>query len=205
MTELTLSDAWRLWFAGPLSPSTTIFHLELYVWARLGKVLQFLGAATILAEIIGTERLRILGASLRDIFSLRRAGAAIRDVWIFFKCFGNDPWDKKSKEQFIATKSSNYYTALILLGTIILLGNLWTTLNWWQLLFSALAAIIVLSIAGFGIVVTGGLICWLNLLGLAVIVEAVAWLLEQPRIDRWIKLGAFFALIVGFHFDFLAS
>lgn len=212
MTELALSDAWRLWSAGPLSPSTTIFHIELFVWARLGKVLQFLGAATILAEIIGTERLRAFGTSLHDIFSFQRAGELLRDVWIFYKSWvlvivrkADSTEHKEAQKQLEATKTSNYWIALILLGLAIFLVYNWTDLNWWQLLLGALAAFFVLSLIGATIAAIAGLTCWLILLGAEAIVETAAWLLERPLLDRWIKLGAFLALVIGFHFDLLAS
>jgi hypothetical protein len=37
------------------------------------------------------------------------------------------------------------------------------------------------------------------------IIRRIAWLLESPKVENWIKITSLIFLLVGFHFDLLAS
>ncbi len=41
--------------------------------------------------------------------------------------------------------------------------------------------------------------------GDTLVIRPAAWILERRRINTLIKIGAVFLLLVGFHFDLLAS
>ena len=38
-----------------------------------------------------------------------------------------------------------------------------------------------------------------------VIIDNLAWLLERPKVENWIRVISLILLLVGFHFDLLAS
>jgi hypothetical protein len=69
---MNLIQAWLHWFSGDkLAEDTTVCVIlcwKLLVWARWGKIIQLISATTIIADIIGTEKLRETGESLRRSF-----------------------------------------------------------------------------------------------------------------------------------------
>ncbi|MBP6902563.1 MAG: hypothetical protein KBC73_20905 [Burkholderiaceae bacterium] len=211
-TELSLLQAWSLWLDGPLPADATYLGLKMFVWARAGKVLQFLGGATILAEIIGTQRLRQFGASLHALFSARAALAFLRDVWTFYKSWiGILRHDKNSEAyqqadaQLNATLTGKLWIALLLLLLLGGLALIWSEHDLWGLLVIAVVWFFVLALITPTLVAVLGVAACLALMLVEAGVEATAWLLERPQLDLWIKLFAFLALLVGFHFDFLGS
>jgi hypothetical protein len=71
---MNLIQAWLHWFSGnKLDENTTVCAVlcwKLLVWARWGKVIQLVSATAIIADIIGPEKLRETGKSLRKVFSI---------------------------------------------------------------------------------------------------------------------------------------
>jgi hypothetical protein len=65
---MNLIQAWFHWFSGnKLDENTTVCAVlcwKLLVWARWGKIIQLISATTIIADIIGPEKLRETGESL---------------------------------------------------------------------------------------------------------------------------------------------
>jgi hypothetical protein len=62
--------AWELWYQARLPDDAVLWGLTILWWGRVGKLAQFFGAALIVAEIIGPERLRQYGESLHQFSSL---------------------------------------------------------------------------------------------------------------------------------------
>lgn len=60
-----LLDLWRLWWQGISVQSYELWGLSVLVWGRIGKLIAFIGSALVIVELIGTERLRAYGRSLR--------------------------------------------------------------------------------------------------------------------------------------------
>lgn len=211
-TELSLLQAWTLWMDGPLPADATYLGLKMFVWARAGKVLQFLGGATILAEIVGTQRLRLFGASLHAVFSARSALAFLRDVWTFYKSWlgilrhdkGSDAY-QKADEQLNATLTGKLWIALLLLLLFGGLALIWSEHDLWGLLAIAVVWFFVLALITPSLVAVLGVAAYAALMLIQAVVATTAWLLEREKLDLWIKLLAFLALLIGFHFDFLGS
>jgi len=38
-----------------------------------------------------------------------------------------------------------------------------------------------------------------------VIIRRIAWLLERPKVENWFRIISLIFLVIGFHFDLLAS
>jgi hypothetical protein len=72
-------QTWKQWLEGGDLHTTMVLGLQIYWWARIGKLAQLLGALTILAEIIGPARLRSFSASLRTLRAARWALGALRN------------------------------------------------------------------------------------------------------------------------------
>ena len=71
---MNLIQAWLHWFSGDKLPEDTtvclVLCLKLLCWGRLGKFIQFMSAIAIVADIIGSEKLREIGESLRRSFPI---------------------------------------------------------------------------------------------------------------------------------------
>lgn len=75
-----LWDAWRVWLDGRPTADFQLFGVRVLWWARFGKIGEFVGALTVVLDIIGPTRLREWGRSLRG----PRQAAAIsqfKRVW----------------------------------------------------------------------------------------------------------------------------
>jgi hypothetical protein len=80
-------------------------------------------------------------------------------------------------------------------------------LVWW--------AIVILSILGYLLLlgtisplITFTIITLVSLIGLIVdtlFIEPISWAMVRPSLDRWVKVLSVTLIIVGFHFDLLAS
>ncbi|MCK9870324.1 hypothetical protein UIS43_10930 [Nocardiopsis sp. LDBS0036] len=55
--DITLAEAWTLWWSGQQLTDHTIHGLSVLWLARLGKLLAFLAGTTIVLDVIGPERL----------------------------------------------------------------------------------------------------------------------------------------------------
>ena len=56
--EVGYFEAWNLWWNSAEIKNHYLYGLEILWWGRIGKVVQLLSAVSILAEIIGHEKLR---------------------------------------------------------------------------------------------------------------------------------------------------
>ena len=66
VNDVGLIEAWKLWFSGDLPTNTILWGINILWWERIGKLMQLLGAATIIADIIGPEKIRRFGTSLQS-------------------------------------------------------------------------------------------------------------------------------------------
>lgn len=209
---MTLFEAWGDWLGGQLKGDTLIWGVELIWWGRIGKLLQFMGGATIVAEIIGSHRLRGFGNSLHSWFNLNIAGRYIENSFRWYRVLLRSV---KSGEDFLEHEDDTYFhiemlnliTAAIggvaifwyfgLFGFqfletgIFLLGILVGVLRITVVPFITIAVVVL--VMGFGTVID------------LFFIESMAWLLDRPQLDKWIKLVALLLLLIGFHFDFLTS
>jgi hypothetical protein len=81
MVDYTLWDVVTVWPFEKFSEADTIKSFPVLWIARAGKILLFVGASTIVADIFGVERLNALGENLRRISALSHATEYLRPVW----------------------------------------------------------------------------------------------------------------------------
>jgi hypothetical protein len=75
-----LLDFWSRWLNGEhFAEHDHLWGLSMLFWARFGKTTEFVGALSIVFEILGSERLRKLGASLHGLIRLQTMFALWRD------------------------------------------------------------------------------------------------------------------------------
>ena len=213
MNEVTLWEAWKLWLSGHQVHDSLLWGVNILWWGRIGKLIQLLAALTIIAEIIGPQRLRSFGNSMHATFTLKKANYYLRDAmqWIQFMLrFVLTTDSKKEKEALEASldfKANivNLFTclALILLGIYLV----WPYWPWWLILLSAVLGYLVFLVSLSPIVTV--LVLFIFTLGGLVIdsllIEPLAWMIERQDIDKWVKIGSLLLFLLGFHFDLLSS
>jgi len=214
MRTLTYLEAWKLWLAGQTVQDSLLWGAKILWWGRLGKVVEFLAATTIIADIIGPERLRKFGNSLHLAFTLTKAKYFLIDAlkWIRTMFIYNYSWfgsrrEEQALDQVVRFRADtfNYYVCLAL--TAVGLYFAWPYLSWWNVPFVAIAVLGALWMT-LSPITTALLIVILSSFGVLIdlaILEPMAWLLERKMVDRWVKIISVVLLILGFHFDLLAS
>jgi hypothetical protein len=68
--RVQLCHAWGLWQHGSIPENFNLWGRGKLFWARFGKVLEFVGFASIIVEIIGPERLHRAGSEIREQLGL---------------------------------------------------------------------------------------------------------------------------------------
>lgn len=214
MNEISIVDAWVLWLSGHLSPDLMIWGVSIFWWGRLGKIMQAIGAITIIADIIGPEKIRAFGASLQ--------GAVTSAILINFlrNCF---EWYKtvfrhtvmKDYEDTVApiTRQSgqfkldvlNYFVCFLL--TILVVSSIGLQDTGWILIVET-AIIFCCLLVSISPLITVLILMLLTFAGLVinlVFIKSLASALEHPSLDRFTKIASLLFLLVGFHFELLAS
>lgn len=213
MESLTYVQAWARWFHGESVSNYFLWHIQILWWGRAGKLISFISALAVIAEIIGSARLRDFGKSLHGRFTLQKAlikvrnsFGALRLLGRFFLSSGSE--GDKLIDEFLFRTPVGWVTMILGWGgTIITFVGVYRTRGFWSAVgYSALILI-------FGYALIAPLIAALLLLLPVVIlllidlfiIEPVAWLLERESVDKLTKAGSLFLLLLGFHFDLLAS
>jgi len=248
-----LLKLWSLWWWGQLPADSMLWGMNLVYWARIGKLAQFIGGVTIIADIIGPERIRAFGQSLyspalgqRMVMQLRQARQwmmlSVRYIpWIILEVlaplsmlFGvNAVLGLKARLELEKIYQRQIFRSLSFRGKIWMLLIMPTLFILLSFLFyhgitkgkldyylpqDAKTSIFTsvffaMSIAGIITVistmfVTAVLLVTIPILGLVfnfVLIAPLVWLLDRPSLERSIKILALLLLLLGFHFDFLAS
>jgi hypothetical protein len=211
LRDVTYLDAWSVWFSGASTENLRMYGIEMRTWGRIGKLLQFIGAATVIVEIVGAERLQAIGASLHASTPLERrirnvgsrAGSALREAGLIVFVF---IWVVSSLLLVVALVAVGGYAAII--G---LLGRDQAELSvpiWLPIVFlmAAPPAVLLVVHAGYGLLLV--LLRAAAAVGLVVdagAVRPVAWALDRPALERLAKILGFLLIIVGFQFDLLVS
>jgi hypothetical protein len=210
-TVLTLPQAWSYWWQGcHLDEHLRMWGLYMLWWARIGKLLQCVAGLTIIAEIIGPERLRAFGNSLHNRVTLDGAVAHTRSMWrvirgfIFWGQFSRDRPQEQSRALtvFVLVAVSLLSGAVLGLANEMIIGD--GPLSKYSTLIFLLMFTTGLVMPVFVLIMT---VAWLGLGVIvdAVLIEPIALALDRPALDRIVKIGALLLLLIGFHFDFLTS
>ena len=209
--ETSYLEAWSYWASGEKIDDQLLWGMEILWWGRIGKVVGLISALAVVAEIIGPKRLREAGSSIRSQYNLRSSWlivtAALKSIWYFFRfLFSSSEKSDDWHNLFLSTVIGKVVTAIIAVTFILIFGFFFISEGWWPaikysflwsffgtilltLLLAGLALLVSLPVAIFDLV----------------IIQPFAWTLERNSIGLIVKLASVFFLLVGFHFDLLAS
>lgn len=200
--------------SGRLSSHSTIWGVSIFWWGRLGKMMQFVGAATIIADIIGPERIRQFGASLQNTVTSIVLIQFLKDcfrwyVLIFRHTLMKDYDDNVTtpKRRFNPSRLDILNGLISILLTALIFSLVEIQPLSWIVLIEAIVIFgcLLVSISPILTVLTIVSLILMELLVNSVAIKPLAWMLEHPSLDRLTKLVSLLLLLLGFHFELLAS
>jgi len=200
-------------------------------WGRVGMGISLLGAGTIVLELIGSGPIRPFGSKLNNSLDFGDEPTwmlmGFKASRFFLKTFLSNvkrafkwqPWRSNSAnrkspidedvEKFIRPFFVTPYLiffAFTLVGVYRIVELTWHDINgvWNWVWFFSLPPI--LGIIGASVGLTGLLfVSELAILTITALLNGIAWGLNRPTIDKWIYFASALFILVGFHFDVLAS
>jgi len=212
--EITFSETWKLWLSDNLSADAVLWGISIFWWERIGKVMQFLGATTIVADIIGPEKIRKFGTSLQStnspktlILFLKRCFAWYGRIFrqTILKDYTRDSGDRESKPKFFQLNLLNYFICFLLTVFTVVVAEL-HILNWFFLVEAIfIFGCLLVSIAPLCTVLTVVAIASLGLTVNSIFVKPLAYFLEHPSLDRLLKIASLIFLLLGFFLELLGS
>ena len=217
MNEISIIQAWTLWLTDHLSPHMTIWGVSIFWWGRIGKMMQFVGAITIIADIIGPEQIRRFGTSLHNVIAPTSLIQFLQNCFDWYTVIcrhtlmkdyvdeTSETTPEKGKPKRYQLDFLNYFICLLLTVLIISLIKL-PFANWVFLIeFGIIYGCLLISVSPL---VTVLIVLLLILLGLVInsgLIKPLAWVLEHPSLDRFTKVVSLLFLLIGFHFELLTS
>ncbi len=211
-----LLDLWSLWWSGTaIESATVLWGKPLFVWGRVGKVIQFFSALMIIAEIIGPERIRDFGKFLRSQSSFRSVQGIMRKLLGAFTSLLNR--QAKSEDTSVGdigldgTVSIENVRAVSLMALWGGLAAFVTSLSAGEgfresALFIPIAYFFLSVLVVFlGLMFVLVSLCGIGLILDVVLLEPLAGLLNKPFLGKFLKIVSVVLLIIGFHFDLLSS
>ncbi len=204
---MSLWDAWREWAAGNDTLDLVLWGLEIRWWGRIGKMLQFAGALTVILDIVGPERLIAFGASLREAAPFRGMVGRVRRRW-------QPLWDwvrgvaggvtagQRERTAAQADRLRRASLRYLLPRVVLFVVGLAVAL-----LFASWGWLLVLAVLLGGAALLG-LAALVSLAGSAAyygVIRPFATLISIPAVDAWAKSVGIVLVAAGFHFDLLAS
>jgi hypothetical protein len=212
--KVSLLEAWGRWGDGKSLVGDQLWGVKILWWGRIGKGAEFLAAMTIIADVIGPDRIRRFGAGLKRGFDISRAAGIVRSSTLWFRAMVQFLVAKSDSEaEKKALEESNRYGAdnlnyLVTIAIAVAVGF------WLAESIATTSAVVAAAFIGFlasisvAPCITLILILTLMFLGAlidTVLIDPLAWVLDRSALDRWIKVGSVLLLIAGFHFDLLSS
>ena len=224
VTDVSYFDAWHRWFSGENVANYHLWMFQIVWWGRVGKLVSFISALTVIAELIGAERIRGFGESLHGRFTFGQAMQIVKAgfrpmslvlkskyrILFGFKRKADDstvaPPYRVLMDEFFRTKIGFGSVVVVSLTTIVTayivfkLYGLPGAIAFFFVFSYAYSVILPFMVALLVTFLMTTFVC-MDLL----FIEPAAWLLERRSLDKLIKIGALTLLIIGFHFDLLAS
>ena len=211
--EITFSETCKLWLSDNLPADAVLWGISIFWWERIGKVMQFLGASTIIADIIGPEKIRQFGTSLQSTNSPKTLIQFLKRCFAWYvrifrqtimKEYTKDSGDRESIK-FFQLNILNYFICFLLTVFTVVVAEL-HIFNWFFLVEAIfIFGCLLVSIAPLFTVL---ILVMLALLGLAVnsiLLQPLAHLLESPSLDRLLKIASLLLLLLGFFGELLGS
>lgn len=117
--DFTLREALYFWWSGGSLSGSSIHGVQILWVGRAGKVLQYIGALTILIDIIGPRKLVAIGISLRRIklnaLARREIDTSIKYVTDTFQLLFHSKNQMEAKRR--SARESNYFIYDIITAT----------------------------------------------------------------------------------------
>ena len=212
--EISFIETWQLWLSNNLSGDAVLWGISIFWWERIGKVMQFLGAATIVADIIGPEKIRYFGTSLENTIPHATLVQFLRRCFDWYvvifretimKDYTRNSTNKESKPKSLQLNILNYSICFLLTVLTVFLAEL-HIFNWFFLIEAIfIFGCLLVSVAPLFTVLA---IVMVTLLGLAInsiFLQPLAYLLEHPSLDRLLKIASLLLLLLGFFGELLGS
>ncbi|MDL1900497.1 hypothetical protein FBR02_06975 [Anaerolineae bacterium CFX9] len=217
--------AWSLWSQGLLGSDYLLWGVAIFWWARIGRIISAVSALTIVLEIIGPERLRRFGSRLRTNINFRwaarkviRLSRTVTRLFSFAAALLASSDDRRlastMDELFEDSPIITLFIHVLLIGFVVLsiqLVDAYLYDSFWIMkLFVILLTAAVLWIISIVIVIIlyagASLLFTLGALAInALVLKPMVWVLEQPDLSGKVRIISVALLIIGFHFDLLAS
>ncbi|WP_019509411.1 hypothetical protein [Pleurocapsa sp. PCC 7319] len=212
--EITLSETWKLWLSDNLPADAILWGISIFWWERIGKVMQFLGATTIVADIIGPEKIRKFGTSLQSTNSPKTLIQFLKRCFAWYvvifrqtimKDYTRDSTNKESKNKFFQLNILNYAICFLLTVFTVFLAEL-HIFNWFFLVEAIfIFGCLLVSIAPLFTVLAIVTVALLGLTINSILLRPLAHLLEHPSLDRLLKIASLLLLLLGFFGELLGS
>lgn len=211
---MNLIEAWTLWCSGDLSPDVLLWGLSIFWWGRLGKMMQFVGGATIVADIIGPEKIRGFGSSLHVAVTPGSLIRFLRDSLEWYqvvfrhtlmKDYSDEGHRRRDRTRLTRLDRLNY--ALCFLLTVMVMVSIRLPFMGWVLLVEAaiIYGCLLVSVSPLLTVCTIILAIMAGFTVNVLFFQPLAWVLERSSLDQLIKIVSLLFLLAGFHFELLAS
>lgn len=225
--ETDLFQAWAQWYSHQVVDNI-LWGRPIWWWGRIGNVLMFVSGMTLVADLVGPERISAFAEQLRQLIRPKHLMRPTLKVWTgfafalllvaeaiaeFLDAFITQVKIERLRSRLGSEPQSFQWTLIIALLAALAAGVgifiLKPGQNFQQNLLFALVALVVVFFSA---------LIFLSL-GLSILVSCVfvitavlswpisglAMALRRQRTEFSIKIGALISLLVGFHFDLLAS
>lgn len=212
--EITFNETWKLWLSDNLSADAVLWGISIFWWERIGKVMQFLGATTIVADIIGPEKIRKFGTSLQSTNSPKTLIQFLKRCFAWYvvifrqtimKDYTRNSTNKESKLRFFQLNILNYFICFLLTIFTVVVAEL-DIFNWFFLVEAIfIFCCLLVSIAPLFTVLAIVTVALLGLTINSIFLQPLAHLLEHPSLDRLLKIASLLLLLLGFFFELLGS
>ena len=214
--SVTYLEAWSRWLNGESVSNYILWNAQILWWGRMGKLVSAISALTIITEIIGPTRLREFGASLHNRIDLQVAFNRLKKSLAYLRLMRRVLTSAVNEREPAVEDLDEPSCGFLLLMSFLIAGAwLGAGLTFYEVYFArgfwlALGGCLIAFVLGvYSSPVVASLILSVPPTVLLVIdvvgIKPLAWLLERKALDRLVKLGSLALLIIGLHFDLLAS
>ena len=224
VTDVTYFDAWQRWLSGENVSSYYLWTFQIIWLGRIGKLVSFISALAVVAELIGAARLRRFGESLHGRFTAAQAMQIVREGFrpaLEFLLSVKSTFGFRPKADDLAVSTPKYRMLMdeffrtkiglcaLIAATITIIVVAYVVFRLYG--FPAVVAFFFAFSFGYEFILPFMVAIFVTLLMATFVcvdflfIETTACVLERRSLDKLIKIGALLLLIIGFHFDLLAS
>jgi len=206
MHDISFTEAYNIWVSGNSLNGYAIWGISIIWLGRIGKILSFFSATTIIAEILGPDQIRQFGNSLHNVSDFRaliiKSFRSLIWLGIVLKRLFIRGSDSKPDGSEIKTVIWLYTFSLFpcIAFFLFLISNGVGILA--SLFFAATIGLLLSVIATFLFFSLGSLL--LALIDF-LFIKPLAWILERKSLDKIVKILSLFLLLLGAFLDMLSS